>query len=174
MHSTKNSVLVLLISYTSLVNNYFYGNSECISVQEYQPFQHSPVSWLLPNKNWKDLCKSIISTWQAHLQEKAMAPHSSILAWKIPWTEEPGGLQSMGSLRVGDTTEATQQQQRAIYSLHLVSPSYLNELKFFCLKVTFIKCLDVGNSGKCCVHALCLACTVNSGCRSQELQKSLD
>ena len=33
--------------------------------------------------------------------EKAMAPHSSPLAWKIPWTEEPGGLQSMGSLRVG-------------------------------------------------------------------------
>ena len=32
---------------------------------------------------------------------KAMAPHSSTLAWKIPWTEEPGGLQSMGSLRVG-------------------------------------------------------------------------
>ena len=29
--------------------------------------------------------------------EKAMAPHSSALAWKIPWTEEPGGLQSMGS-----------------------------------------------------------------------------
>ena len=33
--------------------------------------------------------------------EKAMAPHSSILAWKIPWMEEPGRLQSMGSLRVG-------------------------------------------------------------------------
>ena len=33
--------------------------------------------------------------------EKAMAPHSSTLAWKTPWTEEPGGLQSMGSLRVG-------------------------------------------------------------------------
>ena len=32
--------------------------------------------------------------------EKAMAPHSSPLAWKIPWTEEPGRLQSMGSLRV--------------------------------------------------------------------------
>ena len=32
--------------------------------------------------------------------EKAMAPHSSTLAWKIPWTEEPGGLQSMGSPRV--------------------------------------------------------------------------
>ena len=33
--------------------------------------------------------------------EKAMAPHSSTLAWKIPWTEEPGRLQSMGLLRVG-------------------------------------------------------------------------
>ena len=35
------------------------------------------------------------------MAEKAMAPHSSTLAWKIPWTEEPGRLQSMGSLRVG-------------------------------------------------------------------------
>ena len=33
--------------------------------------------------------------------EKAMAPYSSTLAWKIPWMEEPGGPQSMGSLRVG-------------------------------------------------------------------------
>ena len=33
--------------------------------------------------------------------EKEMATHSSSLAWKIPWTEEPGGLQSMGSQRVG-------------------------------------------------------------------------
>ena len=36
--------------------------------------------------------------------EKAMAPHSSTFAWKIPWTEEPGRLQSMGSLEL-DTTE---------------------------------------------------------------------
>ena len=35
------------------------------------------------------------------IMEKAMAPHSSTLAWKIPWTEEPGRLRSMGSLRVG-------------------------------------------------------------------------
>ena len=33
--------------------------------------------------------------------EEGMATHSSILAWRIPWTEEPGGLQSMGSQRVG-------------------------------------------------------------------------
>ena len=36
--------------------------------------------------------------------EKAMGPHASTFAWKIPWTEEPGGLQSMGSLE-SDTTE---------------------------------------------------------------------
>ena len=35
------------------------------------------------------------------VKEKVMAPHSSTLAWKIPWTEEPGRLQSMGSLTVG-------------------------------------------------------------------------
>ena len=35
------------------------------------------------------------------ISEKAMAPHSSTLAWKIPWTEEPGGLLPMGLLRVG-------------------------------------------------------------------------
>ena len=39
--------------------------------------------------------------WEDPL-EKGMATHSSILAWRIPWTEEPGGLQSMGSQRVGD------------------------------------------------------------------------
>ena len=38
--------------------------------------------------------------WEDPL-EKEMAAHSSILAWRIPWTEEPGGLQSMGSQRVG-------------------------------------------------------------------------
>ena len=41
------------------------------------------------------------SLGQEDLLEKEMAPHSSILAWKIPWTEEPGRLQSMGSQRVG-------------------------------------------------------------------------
>ena len=35
------------------------------------------------------------------LEEKAVAPHSSTLAWTIPWAEEPGRLGSMGSLRVG-------------------------------------------------------------------------
>ena len=38
--------------------------------------------------------------WEDPLEEE-MATHSSILGWRIPWTEEPGGLQSMGSQRVG-------------------------------------------------------------------------
>ena len=42
-----------------------------------------------------------LATENIYISEKAMAPHSSTLAWKIPWTEEPGRLQSMGSLRVG-------------------------------------------------------------------------
>ena len=40
-------------------------------------------------------------TFHFHAFEKAMATHSSVLAWRIPWTEESGGLPSMGSHRVG-------------------------------------------------------------------------
>ena len=39
-------------------------------------------------------------SWEDPL-EKEMTTHSNILAWKIPWTEEPGGLQSMGLQRLG-------------------------------------------------------------------------
>ena len=49
---------------------------------------------------------TMLKTWVQSLSwedplEKEIATHSSILAWRIPWTEEPGGLQSMGSQRVG-------------------------------------------------------------------------
>ena len=45
-------------------------------------------------------CGNFVGTQEPGV-EKAMAPHSSTLAWKIPWTEEPEGLPSMGSHRVG-------------------------------------------------------------------------
>ena len=45
-----------------------------------------------------------------------MATHSSILAWRIPWTEEPGGLQSMGSQRVGHDLATKRQQQIHAYT----------------------------------------------------------
>ena len=40
-------------------------------------------------------------TFHFHALEKEMATHSSVLAWRIPWSEEPGGLLSMGSHRIG-------------------------------------------------------------------------
>ena len=53
--------------------------------------------------------KRLPAMWETQVQslgqedplEKEMATHSKILAWRIPWTEEPGGLQSTGSQRVG-------------------------------------------------------------------------
>ena len=50
-----------------------------------------------------------------HALEKEMATHSSVLAWRIPGTGEPGGLPSMGRTE-SDTTEATQQQQQQKHS----------------------------------------------------------
>ena len=50
--------------------------------------------------SWLQSPSAVILEPYRVLMEKAMAPHSSILAWEIPWTEEPGWLQSMGSLRV--------------------------------------------------------------------------
>ena len=52
------------------------------------------------------ICLSVQETWVRFLSlegplEKEIAIHSSILAWEIPWTEEPDGLQSLGSQRVG-------------------------------------------------------------------------
>ena len=50
---------------------------------------------------------SNINLSYSRFSEKAMAPHSSTLAWKMPWTEEPGRLQSMGSRRVGHDWETS-------------------------------------------------------------------
>ena len=72
-----------------------------ISVSSHSPFP--PNFLLLPEATAsllpvsRDVPCMDISCKQT---EKAMAPHSSTLAWKIPWAEEPGRLQSMGSLRV--------------------------------------------------------------------------
>ena len=61
--------------------------------------------------------------------EKAMATDSSTLAWKIPWTEEPGRLQSMGSLRV-DTTE----RPHSHFSLSCIGEGNGNPLQRSCLE----------------------------------------
>ena len=69
---------------------------------------HSPSAVIL--EPWKIVshcfhCFPFYLPWSDGTGEKAMAPHSSTLAWKIPWMEEPGRLQSMGSLRVGHDWE---------------------------------------------------------------------
>ena len=62
--------------------------------------------WVNPSWNqdcWEKYKQTQTCRWyhpNDRKSEKAVAPHSSTLAWKIPWTEEPGRLQSMGSLRV--------------------------------------------------------------------------
>ena len=85
--------------------------------------QETPVQFLSPEMPWRrdrlptpvflgfpggSDCKEItcnegdlvLSQGQEDPLEEGMAAHSSVLAWRIPWTEEPGGLQSMGSQRV--------------------------------------------------------------------------
>ena len=67
----------------------------------------SSLLLLLKGLNWAEVKTGFVShSWCIKVlivmpSEKAMAPHSSTLAWKIPWTEEPGRLQSMGLRRVG-------------------------------------------------------------------------
>ena len=78
----------------------------------------APTPVTLPGKShgWRSLvscspwgCEESDTTEQLHFHapEKEMATHSSMLAWKIPWMEEPGGLQSMGSLGVGHDGDFT-------------------------------------------------------------------
>ena len=61
------------------------------------------------------------------LYQQTMAPHSSTLAWKIPWTEEPGGLQSMGSWRVGHDWATS-------LSLSCIGEGNGNPLQYSCLE----------------------------------------
>ena len=63
-----------------------------------------------PPASARDAEDWVRSLGQEDPQKEEMASHSSILAWEIPWTEEPGGLQSMGSQRVehDSVTEHTQ------------------------------------------------------------------
>ena len=88
--------------------NYFALEIESICNREEQTWLYVPSVSLAPTRLLCSLCLVMITlslckinvTYSLKL-EKAMAPHSSTLVWKIPWMEEPGGLQSMASWRVG-------------------------------------------------------------------------
>ena len=74
--------------------------TEAIQQQQHSMFWASLVAQLAKNPPamWETWVQSLV--WEDPLEE-GMAAHPSILAWRIPWTEEPGGLQSMGSQSVG-------------------------------------------------------------------------
>ena len=72
------------------------------------------------------------SLGQEDALEKGAATHSTILVWRNPWTEEPGGLQFMGS-KESDTTEVTEQQRGALLILKIAqSPSKTQRLPTAC------------------------------------------
>ena len=83
----------------------FFGEGNSI------PLQYSCLENPMDGGAWKAAVHGVTEgqtrlsdftfTFHFHVLEKEMATHSSTLAWKIPWMEEPGRLQSMGSLRVG-------------------------------------------------------------------------
>jgi len=109
--------------------------------------KHGPVTIaepkedkLFPGKNWANekpwtlLTIGVWSLGQKDSLEKRMATHSSILAWEIPWTEEPGGLESMGSygVRHGWTTSTFCLLQPSQHNLPLCkssSPLAMKELE---------------------------------------------
>ena len=72
-----------------------------LNIQKTKIMASGPItSWEIDGETVETVSDFILGAPKP-LREKAMAPHSSTLAWKIPWAEEPGRLQSMGSLRVG-------------------------------------------------------------------------
>ena len=83
------------------------ANSAVSNIWVHVPFQIRAfvISVYMPTSRIARSYSSSIFSFLRHLHtvrsEKAMAPHSSTLAWKIPWMAEPGRLQSMGLLRVG-------------------------------------------------------------------------
>ena len=84
--------------------------------------QPTPHYWGFPGgsmvKNLPSVQETQVrSLGQEYPLEKEMTIHSSILAWKTPWTEEPSGLESMGSQRVRQDSVTKQQQITALLTL---------------------------------------------------------
>ena len=91
------------------------GEAVCKSGKEHRPWFQKTWVWSFPGGSVVKNCLPVQEIWVRSLGqedplEKKMETHSSILAWKIPLTEEPEGLQSMGHQRVRQDL-ATKQQQ---------------------------------------------------------------
>ena len=91
----REGIVLTDVSWKPLKFHTEYANHVINILQERRKFQYHHFYYNLSTRS-KDFSES----FDGNL-EKSMAPHSSTLDWKILWTEEPGGLQSMESLRVG-------------------------------------------------------------------------
>ena len=115
-HKTKRSFYTSLVISLSFKLNNWKGQKIKKSRNKRQRRQCQPTPVLLPGKphGWRslvgcspwgreesDATEDFSFTFHFHALEKAMATHSSVLAWRIPGTGKPGGLPSMGSHRVG-------------------------------------------------------------------------
>ena len=106
--ATYSSILAWRISWMEEPGRLWSMASQRVRHDWAQEQQHTYMWSFLVSQMVKSL-PAMQETWlwslgQEDALEKGMAAHSSILTWRIPWTEEPGGLQSMGSQRV-DTTD---------------------------------------------------------------------
>ena len=92
-------------------------------------------------------CFPIKNVLVTQMLEKEMATHSGIFAWRIPWTEEPGGLQSMGSQRVGHdwTTNTHRKESDTTERLHF------HTLKFLQRRLAFEEKMSKSNQDTSCI-----------------------
>ena len=86
--------LFLCLAYRAAVNTGVHVSFQIMLISRYMP------SSGIAGSHGSSIL-SFLRNLRTVLSEKAMAPHSSTLAWRSSWMEEPGGLQSMGLLRVG-------------------------------------------------------------------------
>ena len=90
----KQDMLIHAMKYASKKKEILIHATRCVNLED---IMVSEISQLQKDKYYMIPLMRLSRV----IKEKAMATHSSTLAWKIPWMEEPGRLQSMGSLRVG-------------------------------------------------------------------------
>ena len=89
-----------------------------------------------PGKDWRQEEKGCVqSLHREDPMEKGMAAHSSILAWRILWTEEPGGLQSMASLRVRQGWATNTHTPGIRISNKILAFKWFSHLKIYLLRI---------------------------------------
>ena len=94
--SSAQVIAILLSVWIGLLDTSYKWNNTMFVFLWLAKYLHNSIRVFL---TWSK-CSLFFTLIYTILAEKAMAPHSSTLAWRIPWTEEPGRLQSMGSRRV--------------------------------------------------------------------------